>query len=588
MLWKITQKFHSYSEYKNLNGYLENLKIWLEDMEEITNPDLADQVGLENPEISENNTMYVKGGFKGLKILIGQFWDCTLSKTESEWVNKRYLLERYDKDKECLKEVLDYYSMEIVIKDNYKECIEELKTGEYIEHWIICSDGSGKLPNKGNSNLIGQYIKALVNYWSNGGSLVFWNDNEPFTFECNLFLEEAEFPGETTKTEVRFGGNHEGKRFMKPGDISIELQGKNEYGKFNNNRRFNDGKHDLFSLGHNLVKIAEGTTISYVQDPKNTEPFYTFGYEHEGGINILFYIPPEKKPHGYLVLEGGFTKLFNELDSEGTKRYILNIAAFATQFSKRKYEIGDNWKTNFSIPLNIDEINENVVWDGFKKTFSEEFDIVYLLDATGSMESYLAAARDQCINISNQLKKELPQFNFNFGAVFYRDPIDCPGEKNHTYSLKEDVEKLKEELASESANGGGDGPEDWVGAYEMACDNIIWRNGTRLIIHVADAPAHGNEWCGYDNHNDENPKLYPWIKKCVDKNIRIIGFQIGSEPKGCFSKFKEEYDSKGGILCEIKNFYSGMSHNDISQHFHSLVVECAVAAAPKPKNLNLI
>ena len=67
------------------------------------------------------------------------------------------------------------------------------------------------------------------------------------------------------------------------------------------------------------------------------------------------------------------------------------------------------------------------------------------------MEKYLEAARDQCINISNKLTSELPQFDFNFGAVFYRDPVDCPGEKNHTYSLKSDVDKLKSEIASERA-----------------------------------------------------------------------------------------------------------------------------------------
>ena len=101
------------------------------------------------------------------------------------------------------------------------------------------------------------------------------------------------------------------------------------------------------------------------------------------------------------------------------------------------------------------------------------FDIVYLLDATGSMGSYLVAARDQYINISNQLKSELSQFDFNFGAVFYRDPGDCPGEKNHTYSLKSDVNKLKSEISSESSTGGGDGSEDWVGGFDMALDNIL-------------------------------------------------------------------------------------------------------------------
>jgi hypothetical protein len=40
-----------------------------------------------------------------------------------------------------------------------------------------------KITNKGNPNLAGQYIDALKIYWTNGGYIIFWNDNEPFTYE---------------------------------------------------------------------------------------------------------------------------------------------------------------------------------------------------------------------------------------------------------------------------------------------------------------------------------------------------------------------------------------------------------------------
>lgn len=197
------------------------------------------------------------------------------------------------------------------------------------------------------------------------------------------------------------------------------------------------------------------------------------------------------------------------------------------------------------------------------------------------MGSYLKAARDQCINISDQLKTELPQFDFNFGAVFYRDPVDCPSEKNHTYSLKNNVNELKKELGTESASGGGDGPEDWVGAYDMALDNIAWRNGTRLIIHIADAPAHGSEWCNSKNHEEENSKLYPMIQKCVDKDIKIIGFQIGDYPKPSFIKFEKEYNFRGGLFYKIQKFDKNLKTNEISNYFKDMVVSYTHAAAPK-------
>ena len=153
--------------------------------------------------------------------------------------------------------------------------------------------------------------------------------------------------------------------------------------------------------------------------------------------------------------------------------------------------------------------------------------------------------------------------------------------KNKTYPLTSDVERLKRELGSERASGGGDTPEDWVGAYDMALNNIAWRNGTRLIIHIADAPAHGSIWYGKSNHDDQNAKLYPLIKKAVEKKIKIIGFQIGDSPKRSFAEFEKEYKKNGGQLYKIYQFRSGMNADEISKLFRDMVVQSTHAAAQK-------
>ena len=75
---------------------------------------------------------------------------------------------------------------------------------------------------------------------------------------------------------------------------------------------------------------------------------------------------------------------------------------------------------------------------------------------------------------------------------------------------------MKRQISSERARSGG-GPEDWVGAYDKALDNIAWRYGTRLIIHIADAPAHGSEWCNENNHNEENPNFILKFKNVLIK-----------------------------------------------------------------------
>jgi hypothetical protein len=64
----------------------------MESLDEVTNPDKADENGNINPEISDTNTMCLKGEFEGFKILIGMFWSHILSKTESEWIDKKIFI----------------------------------------------------------------------------------------------------------------------------------------------------------------------------------------------------------------------------------------------------------------------------------------------------------------------------------------------------------------------------------------------------------------------------------------------------------------------------------------------------------------
>lgn len=150
---------------------------------------------------------------------------------------------------------------------------------------VICGDRRRKLPNVRNANLVGHYIDALKIFLANNGSIVFWNGNEPFIYKSKIFLERAEFPGEVSKTKVCFGGEHEGKSFMILGDISVNIEKDSKNDKFNLKRIFSDGKYSMFSLRHNLVRIAEGTTFSFAQDTESIAPFNIFGY----ALGKIFY-----------------------------------------------------------------------------------------------------------------------------------------------------------------------------------------------------------------------------------------------------------------------------------------------------------
>jgi hypothetical protein len=83
-----------------------------------------------------------------------------------------------------------------------------------------------------------------------------------------------------------------------------------------------------------------------------------------------------------------------------------------------------------------------VIWDKFSHGITSEFDIVYMVDATGSMSGYIQNVKNQCIAISQILKRKFSNFDFNFG-LFLRDPIDSPSDKIEIIQLTNNMINLQ-------------------------------------------------------------------------------------------------------------------------------------------------
>ena len=55
-----------------------------------------------------------------------------------------------------------------------------------------------------------------------------------------------------------------------------------------------------------------------------------------------------------------------------------------------------------------------------------------------------------------------------------------------------------------------------------------WRkDSVKIIIHIADAGAHGDEFSRLDRHPEQGRKLVCLIKKCAEERISIFGYGIG-------------------------------------------------------------
>ena len=184
---------------------------------------------------------------------------------------------------------------------------------------------------------------------------------------------------------------------------------------------------------------------------------------------------------------------------------------------------------------------------------NNDFDIVFLVDATGSMSSYIIAAKEETKNIADELRKLYPEKMFQYGYIFYRDPIDSKTDTHDVIDLTDNVNSLPEQINAISATGGGDMPEDWVGAYKLANEKISWRNGIKVIIHLADAGAHGKLFTKSDKYPEEEEKLIYELDRCAEKGIKIFGYVIEDDAQNSFNECANIYRKKGGSY-EILQF----------------------------------
>ena len=201
---------------------------------------------------------------------------------------------------------------------------------------------------------------------------------------------------------------------------------------------------------------------------------------------------------------------------------------------------------------NLKKIN-NILSDKKPKD-SKNFDVVFMIDATGSMGEYITAAKEESQNISKELKELYPDMKFKYGYIFYRDPVDVKTDTHEIIDLTDDEISLPEKIGNIKATGGGDAPEDWVGAYQLSNEKISWRDGIKIIIHLADAGAHGKLFTTSDKYPDEEAKLIKELEICASKDIEIFAYIIENAARKSFEECSKIYRSKGGSY-EIFEFY---------------------------------
>lgn len=143
---------------------------------------------------------------------------------------------------------------------------------------------------------------------------------------------------------------------------------------------------------------------------------------------------------------------------------------------------------------------------------SNDVDIAFVVDATGSMGDEIQYLKEELEDIINKTSEKYKEVNLHLGSVFYRDRGD-EYLTRHT-DFHKDAKQLVGFIQNQFAGGGGDTPEAVEEALTVALDSLHWTEGSRarLLFLVLDAPP----------HDAAKDKMHQLIKQAAAKGVRII------------------------------------------------------------------
>lgn len=141
-------------------------------------------------------------------------------------------------------------------------------------------------------------------------------------------------------------------------------------------------------------------------------------------------------------------------------------------------------------------------------------DLVFLVDATGSMGDEIDKLKATLQTIASEVAALPSQPDLCFGLVAYRDKGDTFLLRSH--DLTNDLNAFQGALNALHAGGGGDYPEAMNEALHDTVHSLSWRGdgATRLVFLLADAPPHLDY--GGPQYDDD-------MLAALGKGIKIVG-----------------------------------------------------------------
>ena len=156
-------------------------------------------------------------------------------------------------------------------------------------------------------------------------------------------------------------------------------------------------------------------------------------------------------------------------------------------------------------------------------------DILFIVDATGSMSDEIAFLKADLLNIIETVKKMETATKIRTAALFYRDEGDDYLTRVSPFSP--DFSVTSSFISGQEAGGGGDYPEAVHTALEASLQELAWSSSAqaKLAFMLLDAPPHQDAQGVIESiqksirtYAAQGIKLIPVASSGVDKNTEFI------------------------------------------------------------------
>lgn len=199
-------------------------------------------------------------------------------------------------------------------------------------------------------------------------------------------------------------------------------------------------------------------------------------------------------------------------------------------------------------------------------------DFVFLIDQTGSMQSYIDATRKQMFEFSKLIKSR--GIDYTLALVIYSDYIDAIEQAT------ENVNTFTSWLADIKAHGGADVKENTLEAIKIALEKVKYRpSANKVLVLVTDAPYHQKGENGVGTTNQTTESI---IKMLKDKDARIFCI---TPP--FLKEYKQIADATRGNVYDMDYPFSSILNNFSNQLTNLYTIKYKTSKAAIPDSIDI-